>query len=107
MKEFYEKWKDNGVTLFAICAKTGKEVAPCWEYIDENEINNWLHTVDPYMRSRYAKIYDVKSTPAVFLLDKNKKIISKRIGAEQLDDLLTRIIEQKQAREAEEGKSER
>lgn len=107
MKEFYEKWKDNGVTLFAICAKTGKDVAPCWEYIDENEINDWLHTVDPYMRSRYAKLYDVQTTPAIFVLDKDKKIISKRIGAEQLDELLTRIIEQQQAREAEENKSDR
>jgi len=103
MKEFYDKWKDRGVTLFAVCAKTIKEVPPCWEYIDEKEIGDWLHTVDPYMRSRYGKLYDVTSTPAIFVLDKDKKIISKRLGADQLDDLLTKMLEQERAREKEQS----
>ncbi|MEL6276804.1 MAG: redoxin domain-containing protein, partial [Bacteroidota bacterium] len=99
MQEFYEKWKDRGVTLFAVCSKTTKEVPPCWDYIDENGIGDWLHTVDPYMRSRYGKLYDVTSTPSIFVLDKDKKIVSKRLGADQLDDLLTRMLEQERAKE--------
>ncbi len=93
MKAFYEKWKDKGVSLFAVCTKTAKEITGCWDYIDENETNNWLHTVDPYMRSRYAKLYDVQATPSIFILDKDKKIISKRLGAEQLEGLFEQIIE--------------
>lgn len=100
MQEFYEKWKDRGVTLFAVCAKVGDEVPPCWEYIDEKEINDWLHTIDPYLRSRYPVLYDVQQTPAIFVLDKDKTIISKRLGAEQLDDLLNRIEERKAAEAA-------
>lgn len=95
MKAFHDKWKDRGVTLLALCAKTAKEVAPCWEYIDENELGDWLHTVDPYMRSRYGKLYDVQQTPAIYVLDKDKTIISKRIGADQLDGLLESITERK------------
>lgn len=95
MQEFHNKWKDKGVSLFAVCAKVGKEVPPCWEYIDEQGINDWLHTVDPYLRSRYVKLYDVQSTPAIFVLDKDKKIISKRIGAEQLDELLMQLTDEK------------
>lgn len=102
MKEFYKKWKDKGVTLFAICSKVGKEVPPCWEYIDEQEIGDWLHTVDPYMRSRYAKKYDVQQTPAIFVLDKTKTIISKRIGAEQLNDLLMQLTDEKAMEKTEE-----
>lgn len=97
MKEFYAKWKDKGVKIFAVCSKVGKEVPGCWDYIDDQEINDWLHTVDPYMRSKFVKLYDVTQTPAIYLLDKDKKIISKRVGAEQLDDLLTRIIEREAA----------
>lgn len=104
MKAFHEKWKDKGVTLFAVCTKTTKEVAGCWEYIDENETNDWLHTVDPYMRSRYGKLYDVQSTPSIFVLDKDKKIISKRLGADQLDGLMTQILEQQERERNKEGR---
>lgn len=104
MKAFFEKWKDKGVTLFAVCTKTTKEVDGCWEYIDENETNDWLHTVDPYMRSRYGKLYDVQSTPSIFVLDKDKKIISKRLGADQLDGLMMQILEQQSKENSQEGR---
>jgi hypothetical protein len=34
----------------------------------------------------------VKSTPQVFILDKNHKIISKRIGAEQMAEVMDEIM---------------
>ncbi|PHI19353.1 DUF5106 domain-containing protein [Lewinellaceae bacterium SD302] len=103
MKEFYEKWKDQGVELFAVCTKVGKEADGCWDYIDEKEISDWMHTVDPYLRSKFVKLYDVYQTPSVFVLDKDKKIVSKKIGAEQLDDLMTRLKEM-EATEEESGR---
>jgi hypothetical protein len=33
----------------------------------------------------------VNSTPKVYLMDKDKKIIAKSLGAEQLEDLLNRL----------------
>ncbi len=94
MKEFYENFQDRGVELFAVCSKFRDEVPPCWEYVDENEIGDWLHTVDPLMRSRFASIYDIRSTPQIYILDENKEIVSKRIGAEQLEDLMNQLLEQ-------------
>lgn len=101
MKEFFEKYKDKGVKIFAVCTKYTDEVPDCWKYIDENEIGNWMHVVDPYGRSRYSKIYNIKSTPQVYVLDENKKILSKRIGAEQLEELIDRILEDRK-KESEE-----
>ncbi len=95
MKAFYEKFKDKGVKLFAVCTKFTDEVEGCWDYIEENEIQDWLHTVDPYHQSRFSKLYDIRSTPQVYVLDDKKEIISKRIGAEQLEELMNRILEQK------------
>lgn len=94
IKAFYENFSDKGVEIFAVCAKTRDEVGECWEYIDENEIGDWVHVVDPYMRSRFATIYDIKSTPQIYILDKDKNIISKKIGAEQLEDLMNQLLEQ-------------
>ena len=102
MKEFYENFKDEGVEIFAVCFKFGKDVSPCWEYVDEKGIQDWIHTVDPYNRSKYRDLYYVKSTPQIYILDENKEILSKRIGAEQLGDVMTRILEM-EAKEANSG----
>lgn len=99
MRDFYQKFKDKGVKIFAVCTKFTDEVKGCWDYIEENEIQDWMHTVDPYHQSRFSKLYDIRSTPQVYVLDSKKEIISKRIGADQLEELMNRILEQK-AKEA-------
>lgn len=100
MSEFYQKWKDKGVEIFSICTKQS-EIQKCWDYIDEKKIADWMHVTDKYLR--FYKDYNIKSTPTIFVLDENKEIISKRLGAEQLDDLLTRF-EQMKAGETANGK---
>ncbi|WP_222935978.1 redoxin family protein [Neolewinella lacunae] len=92
MKDFYAKWKDKGVEIFAICTRQ-TELGKCWEYVDENEIGEWLHATDRYQRFHLE--YNVQSTPSIYVLDENKKIVSKRIGAEQLDEVLTALEAQK------------
>ena len=39
----------------------------------------------------FHQYWDVNSTPKVYLMDKDKKIIAKSLGAEQLEDLLNRL----------------
>ncbi len=93
MKEFYEKYKDKGVKIFAVCVKFTDEVPECWDYIEENGISDWIHTVDPYLRSKFTTLYDIQSTPQVYILDEKKEILSKKIGAEQLGEVIDKIIE--------------
>lgn len=99
IKSFYEKYKDKGVKIFAVCVKFRDEVNDCWKYIDENGIGDWLHTVDPYLQSNYYTIYNVKTTPQIYILDRKKEIISKGIGGEQLEEVMDRIIEMRKAEE--------
>ena len=39
-------------------------------------------------RPSYRQLYDVIMTPTLFLLDKEKRIIGKKLNFEQLNDLL-------------------
>ena len=96
MKAFQEKFREKGVTLFAVCSKFTDEVADCWKYVDENEINDWMHTVDPYHRSKFSSLYNIKTTPQIYILDQNKEILSKRIGAEQLEEVMEQLIKMKE-----------
>lgn len=99
MKEFYDNFKNRGVKILSICTKQGDEIPGCWDYIKENEIQDWMHTVDPY--SLYMLDYNVKTTPQVYVMDKNKKIIMKKIGAEQLADVMDRLIKMDQKKQEE------
>lgn len=92
MAEFYKKWKERGVEIFSVCTKQN-EIDKCWEYVDEQEIGDWLHATDRYMR--FYREYDVRQTPTIFVLDENKEIVSKRLGADQLDGLLEALEKQK------------
>lgn len=94
LKDFYEKYKSKNVKIIAVCTKFMEETGTCWDYVDEQETGDWIQTIDKYHRSKFMKIYNIKSTPQIFVLDKNKKILSKRIGAEQLGDVIDNIIEQ-------------
>ena len=90
-----------GVEIFSICTKQN-EIEKCWDYVDELEIGDWLHVTDRYMR--FYKQYDIHSTPTIFVLDADKTIVSKRIGAEQLDGLLERLEEMDATEGQETGK---
>jgi thiol-disulfide isomerase/thioredoxin len=90
--EFYQEYKDKGVEIFAVCTRLYNELEKCWDFIDEKEMGIWLNVVDPYHRSKYKTVYNIKSTPQIYLLDEKKEILVKRIGVEQLPDILDQVM---------------
>ncbi len=51
-----------------------------FEFVKKHNMGDWLNVWDPYGETEYRTKYNVYSTPTVYLLDSNKKIIAKRIG---------------------------
>lgn len=94
MIEFYNQFKDKGVEIFAVCTKFYNEADKCWNFVDEKGIDIWLNTIDPYHQSKYKVRYDIRSTPQIYVLDKDKRILVKRIGAKQLPEVMEKILEQ-------------
>ncbi len=92
--KFYEKFKSKGVEILAVCSQFGDKIPECWKYLEEQKINpGWINAADPNHASRYKILYDVKTTPQIFILDVNKKILSKSISGEQLDEVMTHILQ--------------
>lgn len=82
LKKLNNKYKDKGVSVFAVYTQGEQEK---WlEYIKTNELN-WINVWDPYRSTNYHKLYDIYSTPILYILDKDKRIIAKRIGIESLE----------------------
>lgn len=83
-------WKKKGVTMFGV--KTEGTQAEWTKFIKDKNLAGWIHVWDPGYKSNYRKFYDVYSTPLVYLLDENKKILAKRLGVEQLEEFLEREL---------------
>ena len=77
----------KGVTMLGICTKREKDVGDCWEDIEKKGLQDWTVGYDPY--GMYKPLYDVTSTPMIYVLDADKTIISKRIAAKQLEEVMS------------------
>jgi thiol-disulfide isomerase/thioredoxin len=85
LKKYYEKAKNEGVEVFAVCTSNERDV---WsKYIEENGLT-WINGWDPERKTFFDYYYNVQSTPMVYILDRNKKIIAKNISVEDIDSFL-------------------
>lgn len=104
-KEFYDKYKET-YDLTIIGVNTELENKDWKKFIREQELNGWIHISDnpeihnhpeKYLNKttieslNFRRTYDIFSTPQVYILDKNKIIKAKKIGAEQLEDLFEKL----------------
>ena len=55
-----------------------------------------VHQPDEYNRVVTKQIYDIYSTPVIYLLDENKIIRAKRIESEQLEGVIDNIEKDKE-----------
>ncbi len=93
--EFYNEYKNKGVQILAICTKSGQDISSCWSTIRERGMDIWVNAADQYIRNRYKTIYDVKTTPQIFILDKDKMILIKKIAGEDLKTVMDEIMKSK------------
>ena len=85
LKDHIDTLRTKNVEVVAICTKLMDKEATCWDYLKENEmLDLWINTSDKYLQSRFKQKYDVISTPQVYILDKHKTIVSKKVGVDQL-----------------------
>lgn len=85
---FNASWKQKGAVMFGV--KTEGTQEEWLKFIKDKKLKGWIHAWDPGYKSNYRRFYDVYSTPLVYLLDENKKILAKRLGVEQLEEFLQR-----------------
>ena len=97
--EFYEEHKDQGVKLLAICTKHRDKTPSCWETLEEKNMTGFINAADTNHRSQFKVKYNVKTTPKIFILDPDRKILMKNIGGEQLGDVMKELKRRKAAEE--------
>ena len=102
---FYKaKWKDQGVALYGVMVDGGKEN---WvNFIKEKKLDGWNHVYqlasvtdadNAAGRPSYRQLYDVYQTPMLYLLDKDKRIIAKKLTVEQLNEVIDMKLKNKKS----------
>jgi hypothetical protein len=49
---------------------------------------NWVNLADPQVRSNFRYEYNLETTPIIYVLDDQKKIIAKKLDVDQLEDFI-------------------
>ncbi|MFM7710566.1 MAG: thioredoxin-like domain-containing protein, partial [Ferruginibacter sp.] len=89
-------WKRRGVKIYSVLSDNTKEIE--WrKYLIEHNLKDWINVyetkamedqVNLEKRPGFRQLYDVIQTPTIMLLDKDKKIIGKKLGITQINELL-------------------
>ncbi len=96
---YQASWKKHGVKIYAVLTQDEKEdLKSAWvNYIKEHHLSDWTHVYETKEMEAadkkaqvagFRQLYDVTMTPTLYLLDKDKHIIGKKLTWEQLNDLL-------------------
>lgn len=89
LKKAYDKFKSKGLEVYAVYTQGNQpEVV---EYISKNQLT-WINVWDPKFSSNFRNLFDIYSTPVIYVLDTNKKIIAKRISEESLNSMLEQLL---------------
>ena len=86
LKEFYEKNKANGIKVVAISTEHNMEE---WKsFITTYHLDGLINGFDALKEIDFGRKFDVVTTPTIYILDKNKKIIARKMPVEQLQDFM-------------------
>jgi len=98
LDSFYQaKWKLEGLKIFAVAKETDGTRKDWLNFINEQHLTDWTHVyyskADDLARINtgipgYSQLYDVMTFPTLYLLDKNKRIIAKKLTYKQIDEVL-------------------
>jgi hypothetical protein len=84
------KERNIDVKVITIGSDKRTEIEKYKNYIQEKGLNDCINTIDLF--DSFKANFDGGVTPKIYLLDENKIIRSKSIGADQLESVLDMII---------------
>jgi Domain of unknown function (DUF5106)/AhpC/TSA family/Domain of unknown function (DUF4369) len=92
-------WKNHGVKIYAVLTPDNKDnVRTEWtKFINEHKLTEWTNVYKTKamedadfaaQKPSFRQLYDITLTPTLYLLDKDKNIIGKKLTLLQLNELL-------------------
>jgi len=93
LHDVYERLKDKDLQVICVHVINTIEGKEEWvDFVNEHDLFGWINCWSPYS-NEFRKIYNLQSYPQLFILDKQKKIIAKRVSPEQAESILNNLID--------------
>lgn len=97
LDSFYRaKWKAAGLKIFTIAKETDGTKKDWLDFINEQHLQDWSNVYYSKAEDKarinagipgYSQLYDVLTFPTLYLLDKEKRIVAKKLTYQQIDDV--------------------
>jgi len=88
LKKLYNKTDRDSLEVFSVYV--GSDIKAWKKYIKDNNYS-WINVSDPNNESNFRILYDIHSTPVVYLLNNNKIIEAKRIAVDDIEKIINSI----------------
>jgi thiol-disulfide isomerase/thioredoxin len=83
----------NGKVDYKVYAvQTKEELLDSWKkFIIEKKLDGFVHVFDPVHLNNLKEQFDIVATPVIYLLDKDKKILAKKLAHDQVIDIINNL----------------
>ena len=89
--KWYDSIKGEGIEVYAV--QTNENSIAKWkDYIKLHKLD-WMNISDIFHTSNFRHEYDVVTTPMIYILDENKKIIAKKLDVDELNKVIKHFLE--------------
>ena len=94
---YQAKWKNQGVQMYAVAKETDGTRQDWLTFVRAHGLRGWTNVYYSKTEDRkridanipgYTQLYDAQVVPAIYLLDKDKRIVAKKLTWQQIDDIL-------------------
>jgi len=87
--ELFEKYKGEGLQVVAINILGYPKKAIWVDFINHHHLYDWINAWNPYkIEPSYRDVYNIESSNILYMLDEDKKIITKFVGPEQVEEII-------------------
>ncbi|RYG52242.1 MAG: redoxin domain-containing protein [Chitinophagaceae bacterium] len=92
------KWKSAGVKIYAVAKETEGSRKDWMNMINKHQLGEWTNVYYSKAEDKkrvdagipgYSQLYDAQIVPTIYLLDKEKRIVAKKLTWQQIDEILT------------------
>ena len=85
--QYYDSVKTKGISLEVFSVGIESDIELWKKFIRDNKLG-WINVTDLYNQTNFRNYYDIYSTPVIYLLDEQKRIIAKRLDTEKIRDFI-------------------